>query len=67
MVSKYSLTYVLLLTMLVNAALMPAAARANDHAKLVESIRTAVKNPTRDHELYELVIQPEFAQTARAF
>jgi ankyrin repeat protein len=60
-----SWTCALLLTTLVHAAMMPAAAQVNDHTQFVESIRKAVKNPTRDHELYELVIQPEFVQTAQ--
>jgi len=63
--STYSLTVALLLTTLVPGTTVSVNAQANNHATFVESVRKAAKPPTQDHELYNLVIQPEFAQTVR--
>lgn len=50
---------------LATAAGMSADAQEKPHAAFIANVRRAVKNPTEYHELYNLVIQPEFAQTAR--
>ena len=65
MKSTRSLALALLLTSLVRVAIVPAGAQANSHVKFVESIRQAVKNPGQYHELYRLVIRPEFVRTVR--
>lgn len=55
----------LLLTFLSLTPLTLASAQAKDHTPFIASVRKAVKGPTMDHELYNLVIQPEFAETVR--
>lgn len=65
MKSPRTLTLALLLVLPISAATMPARAQGSSHTKFIESVRKAFKNPTEDHELYRLVIQPEFNETVR--
>ena len=63
--SVRSIAFAMLSISLAAGAGMSANAQETPHAAFIANVRKAVKNPIEYHELYNLVIQPEFAQTAR--